>query len=145
VEELREACASWPSAHVLHGNATAIDGTTFYGLGGAVPITPFGSWSYDLAEEDARQLLVDCPSSAVLVTHAPPQGVVDRSARGIHLGSFAIRDTIRQKRPVLAVCGHIHDCAGQIDQMRDTPVVNAGPQGILWDLESASAVDSTLS
>ena len=145
LEELRKACESWPAAQVLHGSAATLDGTTFYGLGGAVPITPFGSWSYDLAEEEARHLLADCPPSAVLVTHAPPQGVVDRSARGIHLGSFAIRDTIRQKRPVLAVCGHIHDCAGQIDHMRDTPVVNAGPRGIVWDLTSASTIESTTS
>ncbi len=144
-EELQKACESWPVAQVLHGCATNLDGTTFYGLGGAVPITPFGSWSFDLAEEEARHLLADCPPSAVLVTHAPPQGVVDRSARGIHLGSFAIRDTIRQKRPVLAVCGHIHDCAGQIDHIRDTPVVNAGPGGIVWDLETASAIDVTIS
>jgi Icc-related predicted phosphoesterase len=142
LEELRKACEAWPLAQVLHGSKTTIEQVTFFGLGGAVPITPFGSWSYDLAEEEARPLLANCPPTAVLVTHAPPQGVVDRSARGIHLGSFAVRETIHQKRPLLAVCGHIHDCAGQVGRLRETPVVNAGPEGIVWDLETASVAES---
>ena len=32
------------------------------------------------------------------------------------------------------VCGHIHDCAGQRAMLGATPVVNAGPEGIWWEL-----------
>src|SRR4051794_27258602 len=41
-EELRDACRDWPEAHVLHGSSAEVGGVTFYGLGGGVPVTPFG-------------------------------------------------------------------------------------------------------
>ncbi len=140
-EELRRACQGWSLAHVLHGSATTIDDVPFFGMGGAVPVTPFGAWSYDLTEAEARDLLADCPPDAILVTHSPPQGAVDRSSRGVSLGSVAIRETIEQSHPRLAVCGHIHDCSGRTARIGATPVVNAGPRGIVWDLEAGKAVD----
>src|SRR5690606_26272662 len=88
-EELAEACAGWPDAHVLHGSGWELDGVAFWGLGGAVPLTPFGAWSYDLTEEEAAELLAGCPEGGVLVTHSPPYGHVDR-AGSKHLGSQAI-------------------------------------------------------
>lgn len=44
-EELVTACRSWSSAYILYGNGIMLQGVTFYGLGGGVPITPFGAWS----------------------------------------------------------------------------------------------------
>jgi len=128
-EELFDACASWPSAHVLHGTGTEIEGVSFWGLGGAVPVTPFGAWSYDLTEERAAQLLADCPDGAVLVTHSPPFGHVD-FAGGKHLGSRSILDAIERTRPRLAVCGHIHGCWTEESLVGDTRVINAGPGGV---------------
>ena len=114
---------------------SAIDTPTvldFYGLGGGVPITPFGAWSYDLSEGEAGDLLADCPEGAVLVSHSPPKGVVDRDSSGQSLGSTAVRDTIEEKRPALTVCGHIHGSWGQDDTLASTRVVNAGPSGLFW-------------
>ena len=136
-DELAAACADWTSAHVLHGTGCTIDGIDFYGLGGGVPITPFGAWSYDLSEGEAEDLLADCPEGAVLVSHSPPKGVVDRDSSGQSLGSTAVRDTIEAKRPALTVCGHIHGSWGQDDTLASTPVVNAGPDGLLWDVSAS--------
>jgi len=132
--ELVQACRAWPSAHVLHGTSVTIDGVTFFGLGGGVPVTPFGAWSFDLTEEKAAQMLEHCPTSCVLVTHSPPKGAVDLSSRGRSLGSVAIRNVIEEKTPQLVVCGHIHDSAGQHAYLGKTPVVNAGPSGYEWTL-----------
>lgn len=131
-EELIEACRDWPQARVLHGSGVTLDGVTFFGLGGGVPVTPFGSWSYDFTEEQATALLAGCPSGCVLVSHSPPKGAVDRSSRGQSLGSVAVRQTILRQRPVLVVCGHIHGCAGQHAAIGPSPVVNAGPDGVEW-------------
>ena len=133
-EELLEACRSWKSAHVLHGRQVTIAEISFFGIGGGIPITPFGSWSYDFSEEEAFDLLRDCPSGGVLVSHSPPAGVLDASSDGRSLGSQAVRETILMNRPNLVVCGHIHGSAGQIDRIGDTTVINAGPQGIIWEL-----------
>ena len=135
-DELIEACRIWPAAHVLHGSGVTIDGVPFFGLGGAVPVTPFGAWSYDFTEAQAAELLADCPVHSVLVTHSPPQGAVDFSSSGRSLGSTAIRAAIERTQPRLAVCGHIHDSAGRQEWLGTTPVVNAGPRGVIWDLDS---------
>jgi hypothetical protein len=52
-KELAEACRDWPQAQLLHGSSVSIGGVTFFGLGGGVPVTPFGAWSYDLTEGQA--------------------------------------------------------------------------------------------
>jgi Icc-related predicted phosphoesterase len=133
-EELLQTCRSWKSARVLHGSRTTIAKISFFGIGGGIPITPFGSWSYDFSEEEAYDLLRDCPSGGVLISHSPPAGVLDLSSDGRSLGSQAVRETILVKKPNLVVCGHIHGSAGQIDRIGETTVINAGPQGIIWEL-----------
>src|SRR6476619_1571576 len=77
LDELRDACRGWERVHVLHGTGVAIDGVNFYGLGGGVPVTPFGAWSYDFSEDQATELLKACPAGAVLVSHSPPKGCLD--------------------------------------------------------------------
>ena len=37
-------------------------------------------------------------------------------------------------RPALVVCGHIHASGGQTAHIGATPVINAGPDGIKWEL-----------
>lgn len=128
-QELREACSGWEQAHVLHGSGTEIDGVPFWGLGGGVPVTPFGSWSWDHSEETARELLAGCPPAAVLVTHSPPKGHVDVSD-GRHLGSEAVAETVREKQPRLVVCGHIHSAWREEEHLGPTHIVNAGPDGV---------------
>ena len=133
-EEMVEACRSWPDAHVLHGNQTTIDDVAFYGIGGGIPITPFGSWSYDFSEGQARKLLQELAPGGVLISHSPPKGVLDMSSDGRSLGSEAVREVIGIKKPKLVVCGHIHGSAGQTARLGSTDVINAGPDGILWEL-----------
>jgi Icc-related predicted phosphoesterase len=133
-DELVEACRDWPRAHVLHGSGCEIDGVSFWGLGAAVPVTPFGPWSFDLSEEEAEGLLAGCPEGAVLVTHSPPRGHVDVAGGGEHLGSRAVLDAIGRVRPSLVVCGHIHACWGQESDVDGTRVINAGPHGVWVDL-----------
>lgn len=132
-EELEQACRGWPEAHVLHGSGCEIDGVPFWGVGGAIPVTPFGAWSYDLDDVEASVLLEGCPAGAVLVTHSPPLGHVDR-AGGQHLGSRVILETIRRARPRLVVCGHIHACWTEESREGPTRIVNAGPTGVWVDL-----------
>jgi Icc-related predicted phosphoesterase len=131
-EELLRACRGWGSAVVLHGEGTQIEGVSFFGLGGGVPVTPF-PWSFDLSEREADEKLENCPERCVLVVHSPPKGYVDE-AHGRHMGSDAILAAIETKRPVLAVCGHIHQAWGQEATIGATRVVNLGPEGRFFDV-----------
>lgn len=133
-DELVAYCRDWSAAHVLHGSGVEAGGMTFFGVGGGIPITPFGSWSYDFDEDQAAGLFAGCPAGCVLVTHSPPKGVGDVSGRGASIGSTAIRDAIRRVRPRLVVCGHVHASGGQTGYLDGIPVVNAGPGGVEWEL-----------
>lgn len=135
VEELEAACAGWEAARVLHGSGIEVEGVPFFGLGGGVPVTPFGSWSYDLTEDEARALLAPCPQGAVLVSHSPPRGHVDLDGSGTHLGSEAVLEAVRRTRPRLVVCGHVHASWGERSEHDGVPVVNAGPAGLIRELD----------
>ena len=131
--ELREACAGWASAHVLHGNGVTLEGIPFYGIGAGIPVTPFGDWSFDLSEDEAEPMLAGCPKDGVLVSHSPPHGHVDE-AGGAHLGSFAVLETIERVSPRLVVCGHIHGWWGKRSTVGRSLILNAGPEGQLLEL-----------
>lgn len=141
-QELREA-TPWEHAHVLHGTGVELLGQSFFGLGGGIPVTPFGSWSFDLNEEQAAVALNACPTDGILVVHSPPLGTVDVSRQGGHFGSQSIREAILRARPRLTVCGHIHDSAGRFEMLDGLPVVNAGPDGIIWDLDTCGPIGSS--
>jgi uncharacterized protein len=128
VDALRSAAADWSAATVLHGEATTIEGTEFYGLGAGIPVTPW-DWSFDLDDDAATTMLADCPEGAVLVLHSPPKDHCDSAGGGGNFGSPALLRGIEAKRPRLAVCGHIHESWGCESQVGPTPVRNLGPKG----------------
>ncbi len=124
-EELR-GCAL-PSMTVLHGKGTEIEGLRIFGLGGAVPETPFGDWSFDLSERAAARELAQAGLIDILVTHAPPKGAGDETSAGRSIGSDSIRAAIETLQPKLAVYGHVHDCWGYRGQIGATQCANLGP------------------
>ncbi len=132
-DALRGATAGWGAATVLHGEGTTIDGTEFFGLGAGVPVTPW-DWSFDLDDDAAAELLEPCPENAVLVLHSPPRGHCDTAGGGDHFGSPALLRAIEEKRPRLAVCGHIHESWGCESTVGETPVRNLGPAGTQIEL-----------
>ncbi|MEX0348822.1 MAG: metallophosphoesterase family protein [Paracoccaceae bacterium] len=124
-EELVDAAPH--GVHVLHGQAVDVDGLLLFGLGYGVPETPFGSWSCDLSEAEAAELLDRCQSADVLITHSPPKGAGDVTSQGVSVGSTAVRDAIERLQPELSVCGHIHDSWGARGRIGVTQVANLGP------------------
>jgi uncharacterized protein len=132
LEALREAATAWEAATVLHGEAATIAGVEFFGLGAGIPVTPW-DWSFDLDDGAATAMLGDCPAGAVLVLHSPPKGHCDSNGGGDHFGSEALLKGIEEKRPRLAVCGHIHESWGCESRIGETPLHNLGPTGTWLD------------
>lgn len=128
IDALRAAATEWSAATVLHGEAATIDGVEFFGLGGGIPVTPWG-WSFDLDEEAATELLAPCPEGAVLILHSPPKGHCDGGLDGSHFGSPALLAAVEAKRPRLTVFGHIHEAWGCSSEVDGTPLRNLGPAG----------------
>lgn len=69
--DLHRLTEDWSSAHLLHGKAIAIDGVTFFGLGGEVPVRSDTPWNANETAAAAAALLADCPSRAILIAHTP--------------------------------------------------------------------------
>lgn len=122
-EELRAAT----EATVLHGEATEAHGLKIFGIGYAIPVTPFGEWSCDLTEDHAATMLDRMQTADILISHSPPKGVVDISSSGQSLGSTAVRAAIERVQPKLCFCGHIHDSWGQQGLIGTTAIHNLGP------------------
>ncbi len=135
IDELTEAINGWNNCYALHGSGININDIPFYGIGGGIPVTPFGSWSYDFSEEEAHDLLNDFPENGVLISHSPPKNILDLASSGKNLGSTAVRDLIDEKTPKLVVCGHIHESGEKQQWVNQTLVVNAGPNGMLINLD----------
>ena len=133
LDALKEAAAGWSAATVLHGDSAEINGRTFFGLGGGIPVTPW-DWSFDVEESDAETMLAGLEPGSVLVVHSPPKGHCDEAGSGLSLGSKSILKAIEDKQPELAVCGHIHESWGQESRVGETEIVNLGPRGRFFEL-----------
>ena len=119
--ELEEAAHTGTT--VLHGSGLEVEGVHLFGLGYGVPTTPFGSWSCDLTEAHAGEMLSRCVVADMLILHSPPKGVADLIiGRASRSGSVAIYEAIERIQPDLAVCGHIHDSWGKTGQIGRTRV-----------------------
>jgi hypothetical protein len=114
----------------LHGRSSVVEEIGFFGVGGSNP-TPFAT-PQEYTEEHLRELLesgysaIKERSTKVLVTHSPPFGTkLDLTSSGMHAGSRAVKAFIKEKKPTLALCGHIHEARG-VARVATTTVVNPG-------------------
>jgi uncharacterized protein len=113
----------------LHGRGRIINGVGFFGVGGSSQ-TPMNTAS-EYTEDEIRDFLSDGFSAVagagkkVLVTHAPPRHVRDRTFLGLRGGSKAVREFLDGTRIDLCLAGHIHEAYGS-EMLNDCLVVNSG-------------------
>jgi hypothetical protein len=114
----------------LFGRGVMLQGVGFYGVS-AMP--PWTSTMYELSEDEIAAALeagrgqLPQRQREVILSHTPPRGtLLDRTRRGQHVGSVAVRQFVEQFQPALLLCGHIHEARG-IDQLGATTIVNCGP------------------
>lgn len=71
-------------------------------------------------------------SKVILVTHAPPYGTkLDFLIGSNHTGCKTITDFIKDIKPKLAICGHLHENFNKKDIINKTLIINPGPEGKL--------------
>lgn len=75
--------------------------------------TPFGTYG-ELSEDEIYEIMSKLPidSNTILMLHCPPKGYFDETPRGGHAGSEAILRVITEKKPLVALFGHIHEHKG---------------------------------
>ncbi|MEM2921773.1 MAG: metallophosphoesterase [Candidatus Bathyarchaeia archaeon] len=115
----------------LHGRCMMFAGRNIIGVGGCVS-SPF-EVPFELSEAEVKGILAEayrkCSSCCglVVVSHCPPYGTkVDKTSFNQHVGSRALKSFLLSTKPILLVCGHIHEARG-IDFVNTTHVVNPGP------------------
>lgn len=54
----------------------------------------------------------------ILITHSPPHGILDKTARNENVGSKTLRGQMGRITPSLWVCGHIHEGYGKFQDTK---------------------------
>ena len=127
----------------VQGDLIFKDGLFFAGAGGALKFT--GETANERDEDDLMSDLqvvrdrsaeyADAENSEnkstqwnnlVLIVHQPPKDTkLDKITAGIHVGSPALTEFIKEYQPLLLISGHIHESAA-IDQLGNTVMINPG-------------------
>jgi len=109
----------------LHAKKVVIENTVFVGFGGG-PLSPH-ELPFEIPEETVYSTLDGLMEYyAVLVTHAPPRGHLDKPTPDVSLGSDAIAQIVAKYKPRAVFSGHVHEARG-IEREGDTVFVNPGP------------------
>jgi predicted phosphodiesterase len=112
------------NAVYLENTGVTIDGVSFWGS----PYTPeFLNWAFMYRRApEANQYWDQIPDGLdVLITHGPPQGILDQAIPGgAHLGCVELLEAIQAKKPKVHIFGHIHGGAGTFTK-EDTRFINA--------------------
>jgi hypothetical protein len=110
------------------GNFFSYEGYSFLGVEGSNPINGLFpgersedeiKWALSKAQEKAGRT---DPTTTVVVSHVPPWGGGTRDQLGMfglptaywgkHVGSTALKEFLDEKRPLLTICGHVHEGVG---------------------------------
>jgi hypothetical protein len=64
----------------------------------------------------------------IVLSHAPPYGILDKIHSGHHIGSRILLNAIKKHPPSFVLCGHVHEAKG-IKKIGKTTVINLGDEG----------------
>lgn len=134
-----------PSRRRLITNATMLinEGVEIFGLKiWGSPTTPLYGGAFGMSSsEDRMKLWAKIPGDVdILVTHAPPYGILDRSPGAAnHAGCPQLLDAVQRLKPKLHIFGHAHGAHGVVSS-EDTLFANAALLGIDGDLNHQAVV-----
>ncbi|KAJ7689452.1 Metallo-dependent phosphatase-like protein [Mycena rosella] len=87
----------------------------------------FGNWAFGYPRAEGKALTSRFPHTDILLTHGPPQHVLDITNADARVGCAALAARVRALRPRLHVFGHIHEARGAYLHLWDR---NAGDDAL---------------
>lgn len=112
------------NAHYLQDSLIHINGIRIYGS----PWTPqFFEWAFMMERHDGslKKKWAEIPEDLdILITHGPPQGILDETPRGEAAGCYDLLARVLEVKPRYHIFGHIHEGYGQTEQ-NGTTFINA--------------------
>jgi Icc-related predicted phosphoesterase len=117
---------------VLHGSFKELNNYLVVGFSGGL-YSPFHT-PFEFSDEHFKSLIDELSvklgsisKELIILSHTPPYNTkVDLTFNGLHVGSQALREFIELHKPVLVICGHIHEGRG-VDKVGSTLIINPGP------------------
>ena len=127
-KEIKEICEKTNFAVPLHSSAYTLGNYIFFG---------YGTGGFDRINKNFEKITPKFKErinnkKVILVTHAPPYKTnLDKLEQIGHQGSLSIRKFIESIHPIINICGHLHENAGNIDKISNTLIINPGSGKII--------------
>ncbi|MEN9204207.1 MAG: metallophosphoesterase [Thermostichales cyanobacterium BF4_bins_65] len=102
-----------------------------------VPWTPPCGWNWSLTRTHLQELLEQwqgIPPVDLLISHAPPLGMLDENSRWYGRKTPTLRPLVEQIQPRYYLCGHMHHDGGKQGQIGKTTVINAALHNMILEL-----------
>lgn len=97
----------------LQDSETTINGLRIYGS----PWQPtFFNWAFNLDRGERIKRMWDCIPRGldILITHGPPQGILDSTGE-YHAGCEMLSEALERIKPRIHAFGHIHEAYGMVE------------------------------
>lgn len=112
-----------PDIHYLCDSGMEYEGVKVWGS----PYTPtFLNWHFmrERGADIKKHWDLIPQDTDILITHGPPQGILDKTENGDHAGCLDLRHAVERIQPKIHCFGHIHEGGGQVFDLGQTKCVN---------------------
>lgn len=146
LDRVEKLFKKYPNISSLHLKEVVVDGISFTGVSGTMPV-PFSSLISFREKHIIDRLKLLVKRDTVLVAHPPPRGTLDEVFGRFHSGCRSLQKIVVNKQPRLLICGHVHERPGTLF-VGETLVVNCSMgrkgAGILIDLNKGMPPEAEL-
>ncbi len=123
--DLEKACKKTGFAVNIHKKIYSINNYFFFG---------FGLGGFAEKNSELEKLIPKIKKAAegkilITVTHQPPHKTKLDYLNSGYSGSKSIRNLIKEVKPKLNICGHLHENENKIDKINSTIIINPGHKG----------------
>ena len=119
----------------LHGYSIKLDKIGLFGAGGA------NIGLHQFSEDEMFELLkkghekVKDVRTKIMVTHVHPTGTKMEKLTDLFPGSEGVTKAIKEFKPDLLLCSHVHEAEGIEETIDKTKVINVGRSGKIIEIE----------
>ena len=123
---LKKACSLFKNTIYLHNNSFEKNGCLFIGYGGG---------GFSIVDKKFEKVMrkfndkIKRAKKVILIVHQPPYKTKLDRVMEMHCGNKSFSKFIKEKKPDLVICGHLHENEGKEDKIGKTRIVNPGPYG----------------
>lgn len=130
--EVRKIVRKYDYVKFVHKNGYRFGDCLFVGYGGGGFSLVYPEFEHFIPKIKAK---IRGEDKLVLLTHAPPYGTkLDFLEYFGHVGSKSARKAIRELKPRLVLCGHLHENFHKMHKIGTTLIVNPGPDGSIIEI-----------